>query len=287
MAADDMLSPLDSHLAGVAAALLPYRAVAGRLSRWGAQLAWTLGQGGRLLVAGNGGSAAEAQHLAAELVGRLRDERAPLSAIALTADSSAVTAISNDYGYDEVFARQVRGHGRPDDIFIAMSTSGRSPNLLTAVDAAREIGMRTWALTGPAPNPLADRCDDALPCPADDSQVVQELHLISVHVLCEYVDRALPAVLGLDGAHHATRRGRRDVEHSRPAGDLITAGALHVDGAVPHLTGAGHPNGHGPAVGHPTGGVPHAGSTTHPGGVPHPNGVTHPNGMTHPTGGRS
>ena len=274
MAADDMLSPLDSHLAGVAAALLPYRAVAGRLSRGGAQLAWTLGQGGRLLVAGNGGSAAEAQHLAAELVGRLRDERAPLSAIALTADSSAVTAISNDYGFDEVFARQVRGHGRPDDIFIAMSTSGRSPNLLTAVDAAREIGMRTWALTGPAPNPLAERCDDALSCPAEDSQVVQELHLISVHVLCEYVDRALPAVLGIDGGAHHAPRGRRDAEHGRATGaGLVAAGALHVDGAVPHLTGAGH--GHGAGVTHPTSGVPHS------------NGVTHPNGTAHPTGGRS
>src|SRR5918998_1763212 len=121
----EQLSPLDSHLSGLAAALLPYRAVAGRLARWGGQLAWHLGQGGRLLVAGNGGSAAEAQHLAAELVGRLRDERTPLSAIALTADSSAVTAISNDYGYEEVFARQVRAHGRRGDILIVMSTSGR------------------------------------------------------------------------------------------------------------------------------------------------------------------
>jgi D-sedoheptulose 7-phosphate isomerase len=190
------LSPLDMHLSGLAAALLPYRAVAGRLARWGGQLAWHLGQGGRLLVAGNGGSAAEAQHLAAELVGRLRVERAPLSAIALTPDSSAVTAISNDYGYEEVFARQVRAHGRPDDVLLVLSTSGRSPNLLTAVHAAKEAGLRTWAMVGPGPNPLADTCDEALCCPSDDSQVVQELHLISVHVMCEYIDRTLPAVLG-------------------------------------------------------------------------------------------
>ncbi|MCA2211993.1 D-sedoheptulose-7-phosphate isomerase [Jidongwangia harbinensis] len=190
------LSPLDSHLAGLAAALIPFRASAGILARWGGQLAWHLGQGGRLLVAGNGGSAAEAQHLAAELVGRLRDERMPLSAVALTADTSAVTAISNDYGYDEVFARQVRAHGRPDDILLVLSTSGRSANLLQAVHAAREAGLRTWAMVGPGASPVGDACDEALRCPSEDSQVVQELHLISVHVMCEYVDRTLPAVLG-------------------------------------------------------------------------------------------
>jgi D-sedoheptulose 7-phosphate isomerase len=190
------LSPLDSHLTGLAAALIPFRADAGVLARWGGQLAWHLGQGGRLLVAGNGGSAAEAQHLAAELVGKLRADRMPLSAIALTADSSAVTAISNDYGFDEVFARQVRAHGRPEDVLLVLSTSGRSPNLLTAVQAAREVGMRTWAMVGPGSSPVGDACDEALRCPSPDSQVVQELHLIAVHVMCEYVDRTLPVVLG-------------------------------------------------------------------------------------------
>jgi D-sedoheptulose 7-phosphate isomerase len=190
------LSPTDAHLTALAAAIVPYRAVAGRLAEWGEQLAWHLGQGGRLLVAGNGGSAAEAQHLAAELVGRLRDERMPLSAIALTADSSAVTAIGNDYGFDEIFARQVRAHGRPGDVFLAMSTSGRSPNLLTAVQAAKECGLRTWAMAGQGESPLADACDEALRCPSPDSQVVQELHLLSVHLMCEYLDRALPAVVG-------------------------------------------------------------------------------------------
>ena len=197
---------LDEHLTGMAAALLPYRAAAAdRLARWGGELARHLGQGGRLLVAGNGGSAAEAQHLAAELVGRLRDERMPLSAIALTPDSSAVTAIGNDYGFEEVFARQVRAHGRPGDVLMLLSTSGRSPNLLDAAPAAREIGVRTWALTGPGPNPLADACDEALCCPAGDSQVVQELHLISVHVMCEYLNRTLPVVLGKAPARPARR----------------------------------------------------------------------------------
>jgi D-sedoheptulose 7-phosphate isomerase len=195
----DELSPLDAHLSALAGAIIPFRAAGGRLAQWGAQLAWHLGQGGRLLVAGNGGSAAEAQHLAAELVGRLRTERIPLSAIALTPDSSAVTAISNDYGFDEVFARQVRAHGRAGDVFLALSTSGRSTNLLTAVRAAKESGLRTWAMTGPGPNPLADACDEALTCPSPDSQVVQELHLVSVHVMCEYLDRTLAAVVPFDG----------------------------------------------------------------------------------------
>ena len=189
-------SPLDSHLRGPTEALQPFRASAGLLARWGEQLAWHLGQGGRVLVAGNGGSAAEAQHFAAELVGRLRTERIPLSAIALTPESCAVTAIANDYGYDEVFARQVRAHGRPDDVLIVLSTSGRSPNLVRAAEAAREIGMRTWAMVGAGASPLQSVCDEALCCPSPDSQVVQELHLVAVHVLCEHIDAELPAVLG-------------------------------------------------------------------------------------------
>ncbi len=189
-------STLDNHLAALAAAIVPYRAAAGRLAHWGGLLAQHLGEGGRLLVAGNGGSAAEAQHLAAELVGRLRDERIPLSAIALTPESCAVTAIGNDYGFDEIFARQVRAHGRPGDVLLVLSTSGRSPNLLAAVRAAKEHGLRTWAMVGAGDSPLADACDEALRCPSPESQVVQELHLVSVHVLCEYIDQALPAVLG-------------------------------------------------------------------------------------------
>ena len=186
---------LDAHLTGLAAALSAFRTEADRLAGWGRDLAWHLGQGGRLLVAGNGGSAAEAQHLAAELVGRLRGERIPLSAIALTPESCAVTAISNDYGFEEVFARQVRAHGRPGDMLIVMSTSGRSPNLVRAARAAREIGLRTWAMVGTAPNPLADACDEVLRCPGE-AQVVQELHLVSVHVMCEYLDEELPSVRG-------------------------------------------------------------------------------------------
>ncbi len=189
------LDLVDQHLTGLVRALPAFRARAGLLDRWGAALARHLVAGGRLLVAGNGGSAAEAQHLAAELVGRLREDRMPLSAIALTPDSSAVTAIGNDYGFDEVFARQVRAHGRRDDVLIVLSTSGRSPNLVAAARAATGIGMRTWAMVGDRPGPLADLCDEALCCPSVDGQVVQELHLVAVHLMCEYVDRHLPTAL--------------------------------------------------------------------------------------------
>jgi D-sedoheptulose 7-phosphate isomerase len=201
--ARDPNTVLDDHLTGLAAALLPFRRVAGRLARWGSDLAWTLGGGGRLLAAGNGGSAAEAQHLTAELVGKLREDRTPLSAIALSAETSTITAIGNDYGFEEAFARQVRAHGRADDILLLLSTSGRSPNLLAAADAGRAVGMRVWGFTGPAPNPLADRCHETLAVPSADSQVVQELHLVAVHVLCEYVDIVLPTVLGVAGAYSA------------------------------------------------------------------------------------
>ncbi|WBB71649.1 SIS domain-containing protein [Micromonospora sp. WMMD1128] len=186
---------LEEHLTRLAAALLPLHGAEDLLARWGGELAYRLAAGGRLLVAGNGGSAAEAQHLTAELVGKLRHDRRPLSAIALHAETSALTAIGNDYGYDEVFARQVRAHGRPDDLLLLLSTSGASSNLLTAARAAHATGLRCWAFTGPAPNPLADLCHEHFAVDSPDGQVVQELHLVAVHVLCEYVDRALPAAL--------------------------------------------------------------------------------------------
>ncbi|MER7168032.1 SIS domain-containing protein [Micromonospora sp. NPDC000207] len=216
-------SLLDAHLAVLAAALVPYRASAGLLARWGGDLARHLGTGGRLLVAGNGGSAAEAQHLTAELVGKLRDDREPLSAIALHAETSAITAIANDYGYEQVFARQVRAHGRPGDILLVMSTSGTSPNLLTAARAGRDAGLRCWAFTGPAPNPLADVCHETLAVDAPDSQVVQELHLVSTHVLCEYVDQALPAVLAARVAE--------------PVAGEPSRGPVPSDGVAPVRTG--------------------------------------------------
>lgn len=164
---------------------------AARLTGWGHRLADVLTADGRLLACGNGGSAAEAQHLTAELVGRFKDERIPLSAIALHADTSALTAVVNDYGAEEMFARGVRAHGRPGDVLVALSTSGTSPNVLSAVKAAHEAGLTTWAMTGPAPNPLAAMCDDAVCVEATTTATVQEIHLLLVHSLCIALDDAL------------------------------------------------------------------------------------------------
>jgi len=181
------------HLTELERPLRDLRRHTPRLELWGRQLAEVLVRGGRLLTAGNGGSAAEAQHLAAELVGRYRDDRAPFSAIALCAESASFTAIANDYGADEVFARQVRAHGRPGDVLIALSTSGRSPNVLAAADAAAEAGMVTWALTGVPGSPLAARADDCLAVDSPHTATVQEIHLIAIHLVCAAVDESLAA----------------------------------------------------------------------------------------------
>nr|WP_269431152.1 SIS domain-containing protein [Luteipulveratus halotolerans] len=158
---------------------------------WGTRLAQVLRGDGRLLAAGNGGSAAEAQHLTAELVGRFVDERRPLSAICLSAETSSLTAILNDYGAQEVFARQAEAHVRPGDILMLLSTSGRSPNVLEAARRARGRGAQVWAMTGPGPNPLARLADEAVVVDAGSTAAVQEVHLAVVHALCAAVDAAL------------------------------------------------------------------------------------------------
>src|SRR3954452_14561516 len=162
-----------------------------RLEAWGRHLAEVLTAGGRILVAGNGGSAAEAQHFTAELVGRMRDDRVAMSALTLSAETSSLTAIANDYGYDEAFARQVRAHGRPGDVLLTLSTSGRSRSVIDAAEVARQIGMRTWALTGPAGSPLAEVSDEVVPVEAAHVATIQEAHLIAVHLICAAVDVAL------------------------------------------------------------------------------------------------
>lgn len=155
---------------------------------WGLRLAAPLLAGNRLLVAGNGGSAAEAQHLTAELVGRYIADRPPLSAIALHAETSALTAIGNDFGAAEAFARQVAAHGRRGDVVLLLSASGRSQNVLAAAKRARALGLTVWAMTGPAPNPLADLADDAICVAGADTAVVQEVHLVAIHALCDALD---------------------------------------------------------------------------------------------------
>jgi D-sedoheptulose 7-phosphate isomerase len=184
------------HLQALERPLAALRADEPRLEAWGRELARVLLGGGRLLAAGNGGSAAQATHLTAELVGRFQGERPALSAIALCTDSSALTAIGNDYGIEEQFARQVRGHGRPGDVLVALSTSGASPNVLAAVEAASACGMRTWSLSGPPGCALALRCDDALCVDSDDTATIQEIHLIAIHLLCGAVDEAVREALG-------------------------------------------------------------------------------------------
>jgi D-sedoheptulose 7-phosphate isomerase len=179
------------HLAELEGPLHDLRAEAPRLEEWGRRLAEVLTRGGRLLAAGNGGSATQAQHLTAELVGRYRDDRPPFSAIPLCTELSALTAIGNDYGIEEQFARQVRAHGRPGDVLVALSTSGRSPNVLAAADAAAECGLVTWALTGRPGSPLAERADDRLCVDSPHTATVQEIHLIAIHLLCAAVDAAL------------------------------------------------------------------------------------------------
>uniref|UniRef100_UPI000A64CF3C SIS domain-containing protein n=1 Tax=Cellulosimicrobium cellulans TaxID=1710 RepID=UPI000A64CF3C len=175
--ADDLHQGLDLLLAE-----------AHRIDAWGERLADVVLAGGRLLVAGNGGSAAEAQHLTAELVGRFEGERVPLSAISLHAETSSLTAIVNDYGIGEMYARQVAAHGRAGDVLLLLSTSGSSENVVAAAQRAREIGLTTWALTGPRPSALSAACDDTLAMQGASTSSVQELHLVVVHALCAAVD---------------------------------------------------------------------------------------------------
>lgn len=185
--ASGALDAVLGHLQQVLPAVESLMASASHLAEWGVDLAGRLMAGQRLLAAGNGGSAAEAQHLTAELVGRFDGDREPFSAIPLHADSSSVTAIANDYGYENMFARQVQGHGREGDVLVLLSTSGNSPNLLRAAEAARRIGVTSWALTGPGPNPLTAVCDDHVAVEARSANA-QEGHLIALHAICRAFD---------------------------------------------------------------------------------------------------
>jgi D-sedoheptulose 7-phosphate isomerase len=145
--------------------------------------------GGKVLLAGNGGSAADAQHIAAELVGRFTTDRAPLAAIALTTDTSALTAIGNDYGFEQVFERQLRALGRRGDVFVAMSTSGRSANILAALRAAREMGIATVGMTGTDGAPMRPLCDLLLVAPSQETALIQQIHITAAHAICGLVER--------------------------------------------------------------------------------------------------
>lgn len=183
----DSVAAVQAHLRCVLPSLESLRSQSLTVAAWGEELARRLLGGNRLLAAGNGGSAAEAQHLTAELVGRFDAERAPFSAISLHAETSAVTAIANDYGFEELYARQVRAHGRPRDVLMLLSTSGKSPNLLRAAEAAAKVGVTTWAMTGRGPNPLSLSCDEAIAIDGPAANV-QECHLIALHAMCRAFD---------------------------------------------------------------------------------------------------
>jgi D-sedoheptulose 7-phosphate isomerase len=144
--------------------------------------------GGKLLIAGNGGSAADAQHIAAEFVSRFKFDRAPLPAIALTTDTSALTAIGNDYGFEQLFERQVLGLGRKGDVFIGITTSGRSPNILSALKAARANGLTTVGFTGTRGAAMRSLCDIALVVPSDVTGLIQQIHITAGHAICEMVE---------------------------------------------------------------------------------------------------
>jgi D-sedoheptulose 7-phosphate isomerase len=152
-------------------------------------------QGGKLLLAGNGGSAADAQHIAGEFVSRFAFDRPGLPAVALTTDSSILTAIGNDYGYEKLFARQVQALGQKGDVFIAYSTSGKSPNILLALEEARSRGLVCVGLTGNRGGPMGEICHHLLEVPSSDTPKIQEGHLVLGHILCGLVENAIFKVI--------------------------------------------------------------------------------------------
>jgi D-sedoheptulose 7-phosphate isomerase len=153
--------------------------------------ATALDKGHKLLLAGHGGSAADAQHLAGEMLSRFRYDRAPAAAIALTTDTSVLTAIGNDYGYERLFERQILGLGCAGDVFIAISTSGRSANILRAIDAARQKRILTIGFTGRTGGEMSSRCDICLHAPSDSTPLIQQIHITAGHVICGLVEERL------------------------------------------------------------------------------------------------
>ena len=145
----------------------------------------------KLLIAGNGGSAADAQHMAAELSGRFGFDRPAIPAIALTTNSSAVTAISNDYGYDKIFSRQIQAYGQPGDLFVGLSTSGNSSNVVSAIEQCKISGVETIGLTGAAPSRMSETCDICIQIPSTCTARIQECHILIVHLLCAAVEESL------------------------------------------------------------------------------------------------
>ncbi len=183
-----LIRSLQEHLTAIQSLL---DSKLGEIGEAGSLICKTLGSGRKVLLCGNGGSAADAQHIAAELVGRYEQQRRAFPAIALTTDTSALTALSNDFGYEEVFARQVQALAGPGDVLIAISTSGKSPNIIKAAEQARAIGCKIIGLAGGSGEPLASHCDLSIVVPTDRTSRVQEAHITIGHLWCEMVDNLL------------------------------------------------------------------------------------------------
>lgn len=163
----------------------------GRIESAARAIIESLAGGGKLLVCGNGGSAADSQHMVAELVGRFKKERKPLPAIALTVNTSILTAIANDYSYDVAFARQIEALGRPGDVALGISTSGNSRNVVEALKTAKALGLKTIGLTGALGGDVARECDITIAVGSNDTPRIQESHLLVIHILCELIENEL------------------------------------------------------------------------------------------------
>lgn len=193
-----MADPIDTHIlseldkaADLVARIRSDATLLERIQKASDVCVGVLRAGGKILLAGNGGSAADAQHIAGEFVSRFLFDRPGLPAIALTTDTSIMTAIGNDYGYERLFARQIQALGAPGDVLIAYSTSGGSPNILAALDEAGRLGLHRIGMTGNRPSPMRDRCDILLDMPSAETPKIQEGHLIVGHILCGMVEKAI------------------------------------------------------------------------------------------------
>ena len=190
----DSKDPIAAHLAQSLAALERATQDAALLAaarKIASVIIAALRAGNKLLIIGNGGSAADAQHIAAEIIGRYKQDRPAYAAIALTTDTSALTAIANDYGFEQVFARQVAGLGNRGDVLLALSTSGRSANILAALRTAREHGLTTIGFTGARGEALGALCDHLLVAPSDATPVIQQIHLTVAHGICDEIEQVM------------------------------------------------------------------------------------------------
>lgn len=186
--ADQFIRGQIADTAAVLAAMLADGALLSTVERVATRCAAAISTGNKVMFCGNGGSAADCQHLAAELVGKLVFPRPAMAGLALTTDSSALTAIGNDFGYEYVFSRQVEGLGRPGDVLVGISTSGRSVNVVRAFEAARRLSVTTVALTGSVRGPIADLADEWLAIPSTETPKIQEGHIVLGHIFCSLVE---------------------------------------------------------------------------------------------------